>query len=355
MSVSSMDIVVNKTAKSRISQLNPHDIQFGKLYSDHMLVAHYENGEWQQAEIMPYGDLSLNPATTFIHYGQSIFEGVKAYRDPNGNPIIFRPYDNLKRMNRSAERMAMPHIPEELFIDGLMQLIETDKDWIPDAEGASLYIRPFMFAVDEFIGIKPAEKFMFVIITSPAGLYYSKPVSIYVHDKYVRAFPGGTGFTKAAGNYGATMYPVAEIRKMGYDQILWMDGIEHKYVQEIGTMNVFFVIDGTVITPDLTETILDGITRNSIITLCKDAGIPVEERPLSIDEIMAAHKAGTLTEAFGSGTAASISQIGDITYKDTRMELPDVSEMKISNWLKKELNDIRYGKKEDVHNWLVRL
>lgn len=355
MSVSTMDITVNKTENSRINQLDPNNIQFGKLYSDHMLVAHYEHGAWQTAEIVPFGNISLNPATTFIHYGQSIFEGVKAYKDPNGDPIIFRHRDNFKRFNRSAKRMAMPAVPEELFVEGLQQLVDLDRDWIPDADGASLYIRPFMFATDEFIGVKPAEKFTFMIITSPAGLYYSKPVSIYVHDKYVRAFPGGIGFTKAAGNYGATMFPVSEIREKGYDQILWMDGLEHKYVQEIGTMNVFFVIGDKVITPNLSETILEGITRDSIITLLSERGITVEERPLSIDEILDAHKAGTLREAFGAGTAASISQIGDITYKETRMELPDVAEMEISNWLKKELSDIRYGRKEDTHGWLVKL
>lgn len=355
MNVSAMDIVVNKTTNSRISQLDQNNIQFGKLYADHMLVAHYEGGEWKQAEIMPFGNFSLNPATTFIHYGQAIFEGVKAYRNPQGEVTVFRPHDNLKRFNRSAARMAMPNVPEELFIDGMLQLVDLDKDWVPSSEGSSLYIRPFMFATDEFIGVKPAEKFTFAIITSPAGLYYSKPVSIYVHDKYVRAFPGGIGFTKAAGNYGATMYPVAEVRKMGYDQILWMDGLEHKYVQEIGTMNFFAVIDGKVITPNLNDTILEGVTRNSIITVLRDKGITVEERPLSIDEIIEAHKAGKLEDAFGSGTAASISVIGDITYKDIRMELPDVNERKMSNSLKQELNDIRYGRIEDKHGWVVKI
>ncbi len=354
MSVSAMDISVKKIEKSRIAQLNESDIQFGKLYSDHMLVAHYDNGEWQPAEILPYGDINLNPATTFIHYGQSIFEGVKAYKDPQGNPAIFRPVDNWKRMNRSAVRMGMPEVPQELFVDGLLQLLEIDKNWIPSAEGSSLYIRPFMFATDEFIGVKPAEKFTFMIITSPAGLYYSKPVSIYVHDKYVRAFPGGIGFTKAAGNYGATMFPVAEIRKMGYDQILWMDGLEHKYVQEIGTMNFFVIIGDKVLTPNLNDTILEGVTRNSVITLLRDKGLTVEERPVSIDEIVEAYNNGTLREAFGTGTAASISRIGDMTYMDKKMVLPEPTANDITTWLKQELNDIRYGIAEDKHNWMMK-
>ncbi|GAA4461384.1 branched-chain amino acid aminotransferase [Nemorincola caseinilytica] len=356
MSVAALDINITKISKSRINEVDPANIQFGKVYSDHMLVACYENGAWQQAEIKPYGDLSLSPATTFMHYGQAIFEGIKAYKDPQGNPIIFRPYDNWKRFNRSAERMAMPAVPEELFIDGLRQLIDLDRNWIPTSEDTSLYIRPFMLAVDEFIGVRPAEKFMFIIITSPAGPYYNKPVSIYVHDEYVRAFPGGIGFTKAAGNYGMSMYPTQKVKEMGYDQILWTDGFEHKYVQEIGTMNVFFVLGDKVVTPDIAQdTILEGVTRDSVITLLREKGVTVEERPLSIDEIEAAYKAGQLKEAFGTGTAASIAPIYALTYRDDKMELPPLTEWENANWLKKELADIRYGRKTDTHNWLVRI
>ena len=354
MSVSTMGITINKVEKSRINQLNPDNIQFGKLYADHMLVAHYENGEWGQPEIMPYGNLSLSPATTFMHYGQAIFEGVKAYKNAEGEAVIFRPRDNWKRMNRSAERMAMPAVPEEIFVEGMRQLIELDKAWIPTGENTSLYIRPFMIATDEFIGVKPAEKFTFLIITSPAGPYYAKPVSIYVHDKYVRAFPGGIGFTKAAGNYGASMYPTAQIRKMGYDQILWTDGFEHKYVQEIGTMNVFFVIGDKVITPELSETILEGVTRDSVITLLRAKGVTVEERPLSIDEIAEAFANHQLKEAFGTGTAASISHIAELTYGDMHMKLPS-EDWGISEWVKKEMNDIRYGNIPDTRNWILKV
>ncbi len=356
MSVDTLDIQVSKVEKSRIYQLDPAHIQFGKLYSDHMLVAHYEDGEWKQPQIVPFSNLSLSPATTFIHYGQAIFEGVKAYKDPEGNPIIFRPRENWKRMNRSAQRMGMPDVPEELFVEGMSQLVSLDRDWIPSDEGTSLYIRPFMIATDEFIGVKPAEKFTFVIITSPAGPYYSKPVSIYVQDRYVRAFPGGIGFTKAAGNYGMSMYPTMQIREMGYDQILWTDGFEHKYVQEIGTMNVFFIIGDKAITPDLSkDTILEGVTRDSVITLLREKGMAVEERPISIDEIEQAAKNGQLREAFGTGTAASIAPIGKLTYHDDEMVLPPVENWEVTNWLKEELAAIRYGRKKDTHNWIYRV
>ncbi|OSZ78486.1 branched chain amino acid aminotransferase [Chitinophagaceae bacterium IBVUCB1] len=353
MSVSTMDINVRKVAQSRIGELDRSNIQFGKMYADHMLVAHYENGQWKQPEIVPFDNLSLSPATTFMHYGQAIFEGVKAYKNQADEPVIFRPHDNWKRMNRSAERMGMPAVPEELFIDGMRTLVNLDKDWIPTEEGTSLYLRPFMIATDEFIGVKPAEKFTFLIITSPAGPYYAKPVTIYVQDEYVRAFPGGIGFTKAAGNYGASMYPTAQIRKMGYDQILWTDGFEHKYVQEIGTMNVFFVIGDKVITPDLSETILAGVTRDSVITLLREKGVTVEERPLSIDEIADAYKNHQLKEAFGTGTAASISHIAELTYHDMHMVLPQ-EDWGISEWVKEEMNNIRYGKVADRHNWVVK-
>lgn len=356
MSVSTLEIKVKRVEKSRIGQVDPKNIQFGKVYSDHMLVAYYENGMWQTPEIIPYSDLSLSPATTFMHYGQAIFEGIKAYKDPNGNPLVFRPQDNWARMNRSAERMAMPAIPEDIFIEGIRQLVALDKDWVPTGDDTSLYIRPFMLAIDEFIGVRPAEKFMFIIITSPAGPYYSKPVSIYVQDQYVRAFPGGIGYTKAAGNYGMSMYPTMKIKEMGYDQILWTDGFEHKYVQEIGTMNVFFVVGDKVITPDLRQdTILAGVTRDSVITLLREKGVSVEERPITIDELQEAHHAGLLKEAFGTGTAASIAPIKSLTYHDDKMELPEVETWETANWLKQELAAIRYGRKVDTHNWVLSI
>lgn len=348
------EIKINPIANSRINEFDQNNIQFGRLYSDHMLIAHYEDGAWGNPEIVPFANLSLSPATTFMHYGQAIFEGVKAYKDANGHARIFRPEDNWKRMNRSAHRMAMPDVPKEIFVEGMRKLIELDQAWVPTGAGCSLYIRPFMIATDEFVGVRPATKFSFIIITSPAAAYYSKPVSIFVHDEFVRAFPGGIGFTKAAGNYGASMYPDQLIKKMGYDQILWTDGFEHKYVQEIGTMNVFFVIGDKVITPDLVGgTILEGVTRASVITLLKEKGVTVEERPISISEIEAAYKNGTLKEAFGTGTAASVAPIGKLTFHTDVMQLRPVEEWETMNWIKTTLDDIRYGRIEDNHGWIL--
>jgi branched-chain amino acid aminotransferase len=351
-----MSITTDKVLDSRANQVDPANIQFGKTYSDHMLVADCIDGIWQDPKIVPYGNISMSPATTFIHYGQSIFEGIKAYKNKEEEVSIFRPYDNWTRFNRSAERMAMPHVPEDIFIGGMKELVSLDRDWVPTSEGCSLYIRPFMFATDEFIGVKPAENFRFMIITSPAGAYYSKPTRIYVQKKYVRAFPGGIGFTKAAGNYGATMLPTLEIKNLNYDQILWTDAIEHKFVQEIGTMNVFFVLGNKVITPDLSEgTILAGVTRDSIIKLLKERGIIVEERPLSMQEIVDSYKKGEFREAFGAGTAAVIAPIAELFYEGETIYPASQEKWEISNWLKKELIDIRYGAVADRHHWMYKV
>jgi branched-chain amino acid aminotransferase len=350
-----MNINTVKITESRYNVEEANNIQFGKVYSDHMLIADYEDGKWGTPQIVPYDNISMSPATTFIHYGQAIFEGIKAYKNTHGNVCIFRPEENWKRFNISAERMAMPAVPEEIFMQGMKELIAMDKDWVPTLEGCSLYIRPFMFGTDEFIGVKPAEKFRFMIITSPAGAYYSQPIKIYIQNKYVRAFEGGIGFTKAAGNYGATMQPMVETRKLGYDQILWTDGLEHKYVQEIGTMNVFFVLGDKVVTPNLGGCILAGVTRMSIIKLLQEKGITIEERPLSIDEIEEASRNGQLNEVFGAGTAAVIAPIAELNYNDHIIKLPDVSTWKIANMIKKELADIRYGVIEDKHNWMYKV
>jgi branched-chain amino acid aminotransferase len=250
----------------------------------------------------------------------------------------------------------MPPIPEEIFMEGMRQLIELDQEWVPKEDGTSLYIRPFMMGMDAFIGVRTSNTYRFAIISSPAGAYYNRPVHIYVQDKYVRAVKGGTGFTKAAGNYGASMLPSHDVKKMGYDQILWTDAIEHKYVQEIGTMNVFFIVDGVALTPDLDSgTILAGVTRASIITLLKENGIPVEERQISIDELVQAQKEGKLQEAFGSGTAASMSFISDLTYQDETLHLPAVDTWKIAPAIKKQLDDIRYGRVEDKYGWRFKV
>lgn len=354
--VTTPEIKIRKTEKSRIHPLTKDNIVFGAEQSDHMLICDYKDGKWGSPEIVPYENFSFSPATSFIHYGQAIFEGVKAYRQKDGSVAIFRPDANGRRLNVSAKRMDMPELPLEIFMEGMRQLINLDNQWVPEGAETSLYIRPFMMAMDAFIGVRTSLTYRFAIISSPAGPYYSKPVRIYVQDKYVRAVKGGIGFTKAAGNYGASMLPSNEVKKMGYDQILWTDAVEHKYVQEIGTMNVFFVIDGVAITPDLSGgTILAGITRDSIITLLKENNIPIEERQISIDELVTAHKAGKLQEAFGSGTAASMSFISDLTYNDESYYLPELDTWKVAPLIKQQLDDIRYGRVEDKHNWIFKV
>ena len=351
-----MNIKITNVAESRVNELDSSNLQFGKQYSDHMLICDFEDGVWQEPSIVPYGDITMSPATTFIHYGQSLFEGIKAYRRKNGEVAIFRPRDNWARFNVSARRMAMAEVPEELFMEGMRKLIEIDKDWVPDSEGSSLYIRPFMFGTDAFIGVKPADTFRFMIITSPAGAYYSKPTRIYVQNKFVRAFPGGIGFTKAAGNYGACMLPMLETKKLGYDQILWTDGYTHKNVQEIGTMNVFFVFGNTVVTPDLSEgTILAGVTRDSVIRLLREKVMSVEERAISIEEIETNYRNGQLKEAFGAGTAAVIAPISELFYNGETLMLPPVETWDVSNFIKKELADIRYGNIPDTHSWMYKV
>jgi len=348
-----IDIKVIKAEKSKRSETSFDNLPFGKHFTDHMLEVDYKDGEWQRPVIKPFQPISMLPTNAALHYGQSIFEGIKAYRNAQGNAYIFRPLDNFRRFNISAARMMMPAVPEELFIEGMRHLIELDIDWIPNKPDHSLYIRPFMFATDEAIGVRPSSTYKFMILLSPTGPYYSKPMRIYVEEKYVRAAKGGIGFAKAAGNYASSLLAFSEAQKRGYDQVLWTDAQEHKYVQEIGTMNVFFIIGNTAITPDLEAgTILEGVTRDSVITLLKEIGLKVEERPLNIDEIMEAYKAGNLKEAFGTGTAATISPIKELGYKDFEMHL-DVDKWTISPEVKRRLDDIREGRSPDDHQWLV--
>ena len=349
-------ISIQKVERSGISSVDFKNIPFGRHFTDHMFVADYYDDQWHDLKIVPFGNMSVHPATTALHYGQAIFEGMKAYKTETGVVQVFRPTMNAQRFNVSAERMAMPTIPEELFLDALEQFLQIDSQWIPTMDGSSLYIRPYMFATDEYLGIKAADKFRFVIFASPVGPYYPRPVKVLVADRYVRAFRGGVGNVKAAGNYAATLKAVKEANEKGYDQILWMDGVEFKYIHEIGTMNVFFVMDGKVITPTLEEdTILHGITRDSVITLLKEKNIPVEERSLSIDEVHQAFLEEKLEDAFGTGTAATISQISDIGYLGDNMELPVVENRNVSNMLKRELKDIKLGRISDHHNWMTQV
>jgi branched-chain amino acid aminotransferase len=349
------DIKITKIEESKLNDINLENIPFGKYFSDYMLEADYMDGEWKSVEIKPYQPLLIAPSMAAIHYGQAIFEGIKAYKNPQGEAFIFRPHDNFKRFNISAERMQMPVVPEQIFMEGLKTLVNMDKNWIPDQQDHSLYIRPFMFSTDEMIGVKPSENYKFMIILSPTGPYYNTPMRIYVEEQYVRAVPGGVGYAKAAGNYGAAMHATAEAKKNGYDQVLWTDAFEHKYVQECGTMNVFFVIGNKAITPNLgSGTILAGVTRDSVIVLLKEMGIEVEERDLSIDEIIDAHKNGTLKEVFGTGTAATISLIKELRYKEYVMKF-DIDSWKTTHDIKENLNNIRYGIAPDNHGWMYKI
>jgi branched-chain amino acid aminotransferase len=353
--IAAADFNITRVERSKLNEMSLDNIPFGKYFTDHMLEVDYEDGEWKTPEIKPYQPLLLSPSLAALHYGQAIFEGVKAYKNKDGEAYIFRPLENFKRFNISAERMAMPQVPEEIFVEGMRKLIELDKNWIPAKEDHSLYIRPFMFSTDEMIGVRPSEKFKFIIILSPTGPYYSAPMRIYVEEKYVRAVPGGIGYAKAAGNYGGAMYATAEAKKQGYDQVLWTDAYEHKYVQECGTMNVFFIIGDKAITPDLGPgTILAGVTRDSVMVLLSEMGFKVEERPLSIDNIVDAYKAGVLYEVFGTGTAATISMIKELKYKDFTMYF-DVDKWQTAPEIKKRLSAIREGNAPDSHDWMYKV
>ena len=350
-----MGISITKAERSKLQDINFENLPFGKYFTDHMLEADFEGGEWKNVEIKPYQPLLLYPSVVALHYGQAIFEGIKAYKDQKGEAFIFRPHDNFRRFNISAQRMQMPTIPEEIFIEGMRQLIALDKNWIPQRHDYSLYIRPLMFASDEVIGVKPSENYKFVIMLSPTGPYYSAPMRIYVEEKYVRAVEGGVGYAKTAGNYAAAMYATAQAKKQGYDQVLWTDAFEHKYVHECGTMNVFFVIGDKALTPELDSgTILDGVTRASVITLLKEMGYNVEERPVSILEIIDAYKSGTPVEAFGAGTAATISPIKELKYKDFVMHF-DVDKWKAAPAIKTTMSEIRDGRREDKYNWMWKI
>jgi branched-chain amino acid aminotransferase len=353
--IDALDINITKAERSKLHDMPKDNFPFGKYFTDHMLEADYENGEWKNVEIKPYQPLLIDPSLAALHYGQAIFEGIKAYRNPAGEVAIFRPFDNFKRFNLSAERMGMPVVPEEIFVEGMRQLIAIDKNWVPEREDHSLYIRPFMFSTDEVIGVKSSDTYKFMIILSPTGPYYAAPMKIYVEEEYTRAAPGGIGNVKAAGNYGASMLPTAEAKKRGYDQVLWTDAFEHKYVQEIGTMNVFFIVGKKALTPGLENgTILAGVSRDSAIVVLKEMGLTVEERQISIDEIIEAHKAGELKEVFGTGTAATVSLIKELRYKDYVIDF-NVQNWKTAPELKRRLSNIREGKAADTYNWMVKI
>lgn len=350
-----LPIAIKKVAKSRLPGLDLDNLAFGKHFSDHMFVADYRNGHWAEAAILPYGKLEFSPAASMMHYGQAIFEGLKAYRNDKGEVLVFRPFENFKRINIAGQRMAMPQIPEEIFMEGLSQLVNIDRNWIPSGESSALYIRPFFIGTDEYIGVRPSETYKFMIITCPVGKYYSEPVKVLVETNYIRAVEGGVGYVKNAGNYGRSLYPTRLAQQRGYHQIIWTDARNHRYVEESGTMNLMFVINGTLITPPTGDTILAGITRDSVLTLAHDWGMKVEERKISIDEVIEAYQKGTLEEAFGTGTAATIAPIELIGYNGVDYALPPVEGRIFSNKVSKALDDIRKGRAEDVHNWMYKV
>jgi len=346
---------ITKASQSNIDQVNFDNLPFGSLFSDHMFICEYKNGQWGEPEIKPYGPLSFTPALHTLHYGQALFEGQKAYYMKDGSIGIFRPEMNAKRLNHSARRMFMPEFPESGFLDALRELVNVDRQWVPEKDGFSLYLRPFMFGSSEFVAARPSEKYTFCIITSPVGPYYAGNVKVKVEETYTRSVSGGVGSTKCAGNYGAAFYPTNEARKQGYTQIIWTDHWNHELVEESGTMNIGFVIDDTFITPPLSDRILAGITRDSILTLLRDKDIlKVEERPIKITEVIDALKQGRLKEAFGMGTAAVVSQISTIGYCGTDYEVATPKDGFASK-IKRELNAIRYGEVEDPYNWMLRL
>jgi branched-chain amino acid aminotransferase len=316
-----------------------------------MLMVDYKDGQWQEPKIVPFGNLELSPAMLALHYGQTVFEGMKAFKNDQGTITIFRPERHHKRLLKSLDRMCMPAISEELFLQSLSALIEVDAGWVPTTEGASLYLRPFVFASEAKLGVKVAEEYKFIILTSPVGPYFSKPIRVKVEEEFVRAAEGGTGFAKCAGNYGGAFYPTMLAQKQGFDQVLWTDAKDHKYIDESGAMNVMFVLNGKLVTPKLSTSLLDGVTRDSILTLASAMGIEKEERRVSVAEIEEAFKNKTITEAFGVGTAAVVSQIATIHIHGTDYNLPAVDSNSFQLRVKKKLNDIRKGIEPDTHHW----
>jgi branched-chain amino acid aminotransferase len=348
------NIKITKARESRVSEVDFDNIPFGRVFSDHMFVADYVDGQWTDPRIEPFGKFAMHPAAMALHYGQAVFEGMKASKAYDGTPMLFRPEMHARRINNSARRLCMPEIPEDLFLQALHLLVGLDSEWIPPQEGSAMYIRPFMFANDEFIGVKPSESYRFYIITGPVGPYYPKPVSLKVEHQYARcAVQGGTGEAKAAGNYAGSLLPAKLAQQTGYDQVMWLDSKEFKYIQEVGTMNIFFVIDGKVVTPALDGGILAGITRDSIIKIFREKGYEVEERRITIDELAQAYRAGLLQEVFGAGTAAVVAHVSKVLYGDLLMELPPVEDRKLGEMVKTEINGMRAGKIQDTHGWVV--
>lgn len=355
--MSNIKIELTKTPKPK--PIDESKLGFGHLFTDHMFIMDYETGKgWHNARIVPHGPIAMDPAAMCLHYGQEVFEGMKAYRTADGKIQLFRPEENFKRLNQSNERLVIPQIDEKFALECLNELLKVEKDWVPHADGSSLYIRPFVIAVDPFLGVKPGDQYMFIIILSPSGAYYAtglNPVNIYVETNYVRAVKGGMGFVKTGGNYAASLIGQDEAHKQNYSQVLWLDGIERKYIEEVGAMNIFFVIGDEIVTPELQGSILPGITRKSVIEVCKSWGLKVSERRLGIQEVADAYKNGQLKEVFGTGTAAVISPVGHLKWGDILMEINDNNIGAISQKLYDTMTGIQWGKIPDTFGWTVEV
>jgi branched-chain amino acid aminotransferase len=346
-----MEIIINKVSQSKVSEVDFNNLKFGTVFTDHMLEVDYVNGKWQTPVIRPFEKLQIHPGNAALHYGQSIFEGMKATRNKEGNPLLFRVDKHIDRLNESARRMCMPELPQEIFEEGLRTLIYLEKAWIPPMDGSALYIRPFMFAIDEFLGVRPSETYKFMILLLPVGPYYSAPVKLKAEETYVRATYGGVGEAKTAGNYAASLYPAKLAQQEGYDQVMWLDGKEFKYVQEVGTMNLFFVIDGKILTPETDGAILKGITRDTAIQLFRQNGYEVEVRKITIEEIMKAGQNGSLSEIFGAGTAAVVAKVKELRYKEESIFL-DAANYPVASWIYDQFIGIRNQSIPDVNGWV---
>ncbi|AWX43467.1 Branched-chain-amino-acid transaminase [Flagellimonas maritima] len=343
-------ITIEKSKTSKIHDVDFENLSFGSTYTDHMLVCDYVDGAWQTPKIIPYQPITLEPSAKIFHYGQSIFEGMKAYKDEAGKAWLFRPLENHKRLNKSAERLAIPELPESFFIEGLTTLLQLEKDWIPETPGSSLYIRPFILASGTGFHASPADAYKFIIACAPSGSYFSGKVRVLIEEKYSRSANGGVGYAKAGGNYAGQFYPTQLAIEKGYNQVIWTDDNNHEYIEEAGAMNIFARINDTLITGPTSDRILDGITRKSILEIAKDEGIDTEVRNITVNEVVQAAKDGTLKEMFGAGTAAVISPIAGFGYKGVDYDLPELSESYATR-LKKRITDIQYNRAEDKFGW----
>lgn len=356
MDRNSIQLLLTKTKKEKPDF---NQLVFGRVFTDHMFVMDYSDEKgWHDPRITPYEPLTLDPAAIIFHYGQTVFEGLKAYMTKEGEVHLFRPNKNMERLNKSCERLCMPQLDEEFALEALKQLISIEKDWIPTAEGTSLYIRPFMIATEPFLGVAPSHRYRFMMILSPVGAYYKEginPVKILVENEYVRAVSGGTGTAKTAGNYAASLKAQEVAEKTGYSQVLWLDGVEKKYIEEVGSMNIFFKINGEVVTPKLNGSILEGVTRNSIIQLLKHWEVPIVERKITVEELFEAHKNGELEEVFGTGTAAVISPVGELMWQDKKITINNGVTGSFAQKLYDTLTGIQYGKIDDPFEWIVKV